>query len=407
MDNWFNSKWFVRVISLAFAILLYVVVYVDINETQSDSRIPDGSGEIQTLDDVPVGIVIDEEKYVVRGVPEYVSVTLEGPQSTLTLTTTQRNFNVFVDLEGLGEGEHTVDIQHENISNDLGVYIEPKTIDVTIEERATQSFDVSVDFVNTNQLPEGYELGDVEVNPDTITITSSKSTIEQIALVKVFVDVAGATESINNREVPVNVYDSQGNELGVRVEPASVNVSVEVDNPSKIVPVSVETTGDLPDGYSLLSVTPHLEEVEVFATSDVLEGIEGITTEEINLEELTSSQTINASLVLPSGASVPNGDTIQVDVKLEQTRTIEDVLVDVENVPDGQEVTFVQPDEDRMGITIVGNEEDVGDLSSEDFRLVADVSGLGEGEHQIPVTVEGPDDISTELEFEEITIDLS
>src|SRR5699024_7420272 len=138
-------------------------------------------------------------------------------------------FKVFVDLRGLEEGDHTVDVEYSDIPKDLKVYLEPKEVDVTIEERSSKEFPVTEDYLNTDGLPEGLELGDTEVKPDTVTITSSKSVIDQIAIVKVFIDVDGVTEPINNREVPVNVYDSQGNELRVNLDPENVVVSVDVD----------------------------------------------------------------------------------------------------------------------------------------------------------------------------------
>src|SRR5699024_6994513 len=161
MDNWFNNKWFVRGISLAFAILLYVFVSYEMTTTQSESRIPGGADtdRVQTLNDVPVSIRIDGDKYVVSGVPEFVTVSLEGPNSILTPTVMQRNFEIFVDLRDLGEGTHTVDLEYTRISDELSVYIEPKTIDITIEERATEGFVVKVDCINIDKLPEGYELG--------------------------------------------------------------------------------------------------------------------------------------------------------------------------------------------------------------------------------------------------------
>lgn len=290
MDKWFNSKWFVRAVSLALAILLYVFVYFEVNTIQSDSRIPSGSNNaIQTLNDVPVDIRIDGDQFVVSGVPEYVSVRLEGPNSVLIPTVRQRNFDVFVNLNGLEEGDHTVELQSAKVPDDLSIYIEPKTIPITIEERATEEFPVLIDYINLDQLPEGYELGEAEVNPETIMITTSKSVIEQIAMVKVFVDVAGLTEPINSREVPVNVYDAQGNGLNVRVNPERVVVSVNVDNPSKTVSVKVDTIGDLPEGYELTSITAIPDEVEVFAVSDVLNTIDELLTESIDLATITQS----------------------------------------------------------------------------------------------------------------------
>src|SRR5690625_944841 len=139
MDRLFQSKWFIRIISLVFAITLYIFVTVETNVTQDDSRIPLGTvNEVQVLEEVPLGIKIDADQYVVSGVPEHVKVTLEGKTSILTPIIRQLNFNVFVDLRNLSEGEHHVDVEHENLPDNVTAYIEPKTVDVTIEKRTAK-----------------------------------------------------------------------------------------------------------------------------------------------------------------------------------------------------------------------------------------------------------------------------
>src|SRR5699024_8178576 len=136
---WFQSKWFIRVISLIFAISLYVFVTVETDTIQDESRIFTGpTKEVQVLDDVPVDIRIDSEKYVVSGVPEHVTVSLEGRTSFLTPIVRQRNFTVYVDLLDKQAGEHTVQLEYDNVPGELSFYIEPETIDIVIEERATE-----------------------------------------------------------------------------------------------------------------------------------------------------------------------------------------------------------------------------------------------------------------------------
>lgn len=401
MDSWFNNKWFVRAVSLAFAILLYV--FVNVEGTTTDSRIPSETDRVEVLENVPVDILIDDEQYVVSGVPEVVTVSLEGPYSILMPTAKQRNFDVFVDLRDLEAGEHTVEIDHDRIPNELSVYIEPKTINIVIEERATKEFAVQVDFINEDQLPDGYELGEVEVNPEVVTVTSSRSIIEQIAMVKVFVDVAGLTESINNREVPVNVYDNQGNGLNIRVVPENVVVSVEVENPNKVVDVFVSTTGDLPNGYDLIEMTPNIEEVEIFARRDILDDIEEISTTEIDLSDIDESQTIQVDLALPDGV-VTKDESIDVTIKLEQTREFTKVPITVENEASGQTISFETPSSREVNLTVTGEDSIVKGLSKDDFKLSIDVSGLEEGEHRLPIKVEGPDDVDIQLEIDEVVI---
>src|SRR5699024_2602655 len=52
--NWFNSKWFVRAISLAFAVLLYIFVNIEAGNSQNEASIffPNENDEVQTVEEV-------------------------------------------------------------------------------------------------------------------------------------------------------------------------------------------------------------------------------------------------------------------------------------------------------------------------------------------------------------------
>nr|WP_222619014.1 MULTISPECIES: CdaR family protein [Ornithinibacillus] len=389
--------------------MLYVFVSIEEADTSNESLIPNlfgGSSQTETLTGVPLDILIDSEQYVVSGVPESVTVSLEGPASALTPIVRQRNIELFVDLRDLTEGEHEVEIEYDNVPNQLSVYIEPKTITVFIEKRASNEFNVSVDFINEDKLPEGYQIGAYELNTNTVKVTSSKEIIERIAIVKVYVDVAGLTESINNREVPVNVYDSQGNELAVRVDPATVVISAEIENPSKSVPVSVATTGELQEGYSMVSMEPKVEEVEVFAVTDILDNLDEIKTEPIDLSELTKSGTIKVGLALPDRVLPSDVNEIEIEIQLEQTKTIDEVPIEVNNLADGYNHRLIEPNESQLSITVTGNEQDVRDLSAEDFRITIDASGLETGRNTVPLEIEGPENVTVETEVKEVVIEI-
>jgi len=395
MDKWFRSKWFVRILSLALAVMLYMFVNVEANTSQKDPRYtPSGSEEVETVDKMPVKIKMDENKYVVSGVPKTVSVSLEGSASVLRPTVRQRAFEVFVDLNGLGPGQHTVDLEvdQSQLPKGLKAYIEPKTVDVTIEKRSTKAFRVKVDFINEDQLPKGYELGEAVVEPGMVNITSSDSVIDQVALVKVFVDVKGLTDSINKREVPVNVYDHLGNELNVQIAPRNVVVSLDVHNPSKKVAVKVPTKGKLSDEYELKLIEPDVSEVEVFANKDTLKGIKEIRTEEIDLSKIKESGTIEASLQLPDNTKTDK-NTVPVKIELNQKRTIENIQIDATGLERGLSVEFKKPDQAVIDLTVEGNEKEVSKLASGDFKATVDLSGLGEGEHQVPVKIKGPNQV--------------
>lgn len=405
MDKWFDSKWFIRVVSLAFAILLYIVVNFEQATTHQDARIPGGidTDRIQTLHDVPVNIKIDSEKYVVSGAQEFASVSFEGPNSVLIPTVMQRNFEFYIDLRGRDEGPHTVEILYSNVPEELKVYIEPKTIDITLEERVSDEFVVHVDYINLDQLPPGYEISQPEVHPEVVTITSSRSVFEQIAMVKVYIDVDGLTESINNREVPINVYDGQGNVLNVRMEPETVVISADVDNPSKDVPLEISTVNELSEPLTDYTITSDWEQIEIFAITDILEGIEAIQTEDIDLSEIEESGEMQVKLALPDGVVV-DSDTLVVTIEVDKEEVFEEVPIQHENLAEGQEIVYISPSESFMSMTVTGNDKDIDDLDLESFKLFIDVQDLGAGEHIVPVTIEGPEHMETSPEHEEVEI---
>ncbi|MDC3414785.1 YbbR-like domain-containing protein [Terrihalobacillus insolitus] len=409
MDKWLKSPWFVRGVALVLAILLYTAVSLDDNTTQSESTfIPNGSDEVETVEDVPVDIRIDEEKYVVSGVPNTVTVTVQGSKSVVTPTIRQKAFGVFVDLQDLETGTHQVKIQQTGISNELSVYIEPKTVEVTIEERSTQNFDVNVEFINQSKLADGYELGEAKVTPNQVTITSSKEIVDSIAIVKAFVDVSGANEPINNQGVPVKVYDNQGNELNVRVAQPTVEVSVDVRNPNKAIPVEPATKGELRDGLTIESMTVDPEEVRVFAADEILSELDQINTEEIDLSEITEAKTIQLGLQLPDNVRKMEPKKVEVTIEVgeKEEKVFESEQIETRNLDEDYSLTFVDPTDGLLDVTAIGTSEELQNLGPEDISLSIDLSGQGPGEYEIPINLSGPDNIELNVNVENAVVQL-
>lgn len=404
MDKLFQSKWFIRIISLAFAITLYVFVTVETNVTQDDSRIPMGtSNEVQVLEDVPLGIKIDANQYVVSGVPEHVKVTLEGKTSVLTPIVRQLNFNVFVDLRELSEGEHTVEVQYENLPDNITAYIEPKTIDVNIEKRTSKEFTVEVDLVNEDKLPLGYELGIPEVQPQTVTLISSEAIIDQVAMVKVFIDVTDLKESIRNRELPISVYDIQGNDLNVRVEPESVTVSLPVERPSKTVPLTIATEGDLRDNLELVSIDAN-EQIEIFGKRTVLNEVSEITTKPLDLSKVTESGTYEVELIFPEG-TIANDEFVEVDINLDKRRLFNNVTID-NKAANGTAFTIIEPESATVNVEAIGRDDLINKLKQTDIKAFVKLSNTTSGTREVNLTVEGPRGVTFEPDINRITISI-
>lgn len=404
MDKLFQSKWFIRVISLVLAITLYLFVTVENDMTQDDSRIePNNTKEVQVLEDVPLEIKIDADNYVVSGVPEHVTVSLEGKTGVLTPLIRQRNFNVFVDLRDLEEGEHVVDVEYENLPRDVKAYIEPKSIDLQIEKRAMKEFTIDVDIVNQDKLPAGYEIGEAEVSPGSVTVVSSEQVINQIAMVKVFLDVTDVKESIRNKELPIVVYDAQGNDLSVRVEPETAVVSLNVERPSKKVKLEAMTKGDLPEGLTLANIDLP-EEIDIYGRRDIINEIDNIATEAFDLSAVDKSGEYEFTLDLPEGV-VADEDTIKAKITVDESKVFKDIPVDVEGLGD-YELSFVHPSNEKVNVIAVGSDLAMKDLKKEDLLVSIDVTDLEVDEHRLNVKIEGPESFKYDVEPNKITVEI-
>lgn len=404
MDKLFQNKWAIRVISLILALTLYFFVNLEANSEQNESRVdPGNASETQVLEDVPLDIKIDAENYVVSGVPEVVSVTLEGKRSSLAPIVRLRNFDVIVDLTDYEEGDHTVTLEYEGLPENVTAYIEPKEIDVTIESRATEQFGVDIDLVNEDKLPVGYELGEPEITPETVTLVSSREQIEQVAMVKAFVDVRDLKESIRNKEVPIVVYDAQGNDMNVRVEPETVTISIPVERPSKTVDLNLETKGDLPNDIEIKNMEIP-SEIEIFGKKELLSEIDQISTEELDMSKIENSGKQKVALDFPDGIT-SNDDKVDVDIELEQTKQFKEVPIEVIG-KDESDVRFVKPKDPEIEVTIKGSDETLKKVNEEDVKATIDLSGLEEGEHKVDVQLEGPEDVTLKAEPKEVTVEV-
>ncbi|KHE71298.1 YbbR-like domain-containing protein [Halobacillus sp. BBL2006] len=318
MDNWFKSVWFIRIISLILAGLLWVTVNVDDN-MDSDSLLFDStSSDMEVMENIPLEIRFNSEEYVVSGLPQEVSVRVEGTPSVIAPVVRQKNFTVFVDLNGLGPGTHEVSLQHSGISNQLAVTIDPKTIEVTIEEKISENFDVNIDYTNEKQLNNELVLGEAKVEPSAVTITGSSSVVNRIASVKAIIDVGSAKESIKAQEAPVKVYDNQGNELNVLVDPTTVNVSVPVSKRKKQVGIQLTPKGGAPEGVIVNSVTAERSEVTIYGPDDVISEIDELPEIAVDISEVREDETVEVEVPVPDGATAVDPETIEVQIDVDE-----------------------------------------------------------------------------------------
>lgn len=408
MDNWLKNPWVIRFISLVLAVLLYVAVSLSQNTGTDDRMFPsNGTNQTNRLSDVPVEIIMDDDNdYAVSGIPETVVVDLEGSNSAITPIIRQSTLDIYADLREYGTGTHQVNLQYSGVSENVNVYIEPRTVEVTIEERKTEEFTVEVDYMNESLMAEGLEIGEATVEPGTVTIESAESQVDRVAIVKAYVNMEGVESSVDSRAVPVNVYDSQGNELNVRVDPEMVTVSVEVHTPSKDIPVEISTTGELPNNVVLDAITADPAEITVFGSEETLEGITEIATEPVDLSEISQSTELEVGLEVPTGIQRIEQEQVNVSVEVGvlESSTFESIEVQSENLSADRSIRFIDEGTNAMQVIVFGEKDQLFGLKEDDIQLFIDLKEVADGEQILPVNAKVTGNLITELEYDQLTV---
>ena len=406
MDKFMESRWFMRIVGLLLAFILYLSVNFDDIQKTANNNTGTSQNAIETIQDVPLEVFYDSENLEVSGLPDTVNVTVEGPKAVVQQAKTVKDFQVYVDLNDIEIGEHQVEIQTQNISDKLTVKLDPQFANISVQEKVTEEFTVEPQF-NESILSNGYEAEGLAVDPKTVKVTGSKDEVEQIAYVIATLDVDEEINENVTREARVQVLDREYNKLNVLVEPEVVDVTVSVVNPSKSVPVTIKQKGSLPEGTTLESISVEPKEATIFGRQDVLDTVEEMLAE-VDLSKIKKDSTITVPLALKDGLNkvAPEEVKVKVDVNTTEEKSLSGIEIKPEGLADEYEYTITTPENGVVDVALKGQNGEVSKVKKEDFSLALDLSGLEPGEHEVEIQADGPDNVEWTLSQKTVKVEI-
>lgn len=399
IDNFLFSKRWTFLISLLIAVIFFIWV-------RSSSNLALNIQSNFTDEAVEVRVVASQEIYEITGVPETVQAMVSGSMVDVTTTRNQGDYYVSVDLTGLDAGVHTVRLVPEGFSPNVTVFLNPSDVRVTIREKRSQNFMLSYEFINTNRIDSQYVLGIPELDLQEVTVRASQETLDNVASVKALINVADRTESFSDQATIV-AYDQQGSRLDIDIIPNTVNVSVGVTAPSKQVPIAISLVGEIPNQKAIKSLELDYEEITIYGPENILVAINEIMIP-INAQELTQDGSLIHTINLPNGVRKADINRVEVKYTLDDrvTTTIEDVVVFVENNPQGHQVVLSNQDFLVVDIEVTGTQDQIEAMELGRVRVHIDINRLEPGVHTLPVAVFSPypllniEPVMSEIEIE-------
>ena len=248
ISKWMTKKSFLVVISFILTMALFV--YASESSPSRQSAAVSIQTTSNTIGNVPVYVDMDSQLYTVTGLPESVTLRIEGSSSSLLAVAGNASYRVKTpNLNELGTGKHMITLQVTGLPSGVKGTVSPETVEIMIEKKATVELPVSVN-VNRANLPGAYKSGQALVSPARVTISGPESLINQVENVLATVTVPENTKADYTSSVAVQALDATGKPLALKVEPEQVQVRVPITTNSKKVPLVLTTTGSAGSQYT-------------------------------------------------------------------------------------------------------------------------------------------------------------
>lgn len=324
MERITSSPWFLRILAIAFALLLFTYVNNENNKQFSTSDRSGGATvtSSEMITDLPVLVNVDQERYYVTGLPDIASILLEGSTAILLNTITTESFDIVTpNLNEMGEGTYTISLIPEGLSDELSYTIYPSEVTVNVQERASAEYEVTALF-DENAVADGYEVGTPIIDSPTVTISGTAATLDEIAQVQAVLNVEEDTNTDISETVPVVVTDAAGNQLDVQVTPSEVTVTIPAASNAKEVPLSLTQAGTPESGYNYEINFAEEQETtaSVVGAQNALEDISEIEVP-VDVTGITETSTVAINVPVPEGASAVEPESIQVEVTVSAEAT--------------------------------------------------------------------------------------
>jgi YbbR domain-containing protein len=383
-DKLTDSRWFMKLVALVLALLLFGSVYDGSNT--NDINVP-GDEETDTISDIPVKSYFDTENLVVTGVPSTVEVTLTGPTPNLQAAKAQKDFEVYVDLSKVKVGKQRIKLQIKDLSDKLKATMDPEYIEIDVQEKVTKEFSVDVEFDDT-MVEDGYVAGSPVVKPNKVAITGGKEVMDQISYVRAIVELDDfVTDSVEKSAI-ITVLDANLNKLNVTVEQETVRVSVPIKRENKTVPIETVRKGSSPTGVTIDSITLNKSEATITGSEDSLDKTENVRVE-VDISAINESTELTLPVIISEGINAVDPKEVKVTVKVnsasEDTGTTEENTT--KTAEENSTKTF-----SNLPIRING--------LTEEFQLT-------EGEHKLNINVDGPESANWTPDIETASIVLT
>lgn len=368
MDNWNNKQ---KVIAQIVCLLLSIGLWFYVTNVENPIK-------TQDINKVPVRLinedVLRDSNLVLEPNQQfYVDLKVEGTIQDLRKVN-KSDFEIVVDLSEYAYKIGANKIPVHIIDSPARIAIKNNsslTLTIYIDEYVNKEIEITSD-IDVVAKP-AYYVAPIEFSKSKVYISGPKSSVDNVVSVVARGEEYNVSETISKS---YNLYpvDEYGNIVSnVELSQETIDATIKV-NQGKVVPVKVNTIGQLASGLRLKELIPDYKEVELSGPKEVLDTINAIETDVVNLSNITGNISINLNLEIPDKVQVNLGEltSISVDIIVESQISKElSVEVALNGLVEGLTISVSNK---TTRVKVSGYEEDIKAITADSIRANLDLS---------------------------------
>ena len=388
LEKALSKKSSMIILSLVLAVIVFVII------DRQNTTLLEKNAEV--LYDIPLSATYNDEEYVVEGLPETVDITLIGTKANLYLAKQLPTQDVNVDLSDLKPGVHKVNLKYKQSITSVEYKLDPSEVTVVVSSKKSETRSVESDIVNLNKLDSKLAINNTKLDTDEVIIKGTEDSLSKVSTIKALINVSNMVDPKSGtntlKDIPLIAYDENGAKVDVEMVPSKVTATIEIQSPSKTVPLEIEPTGNVIFGKAIKNITSSVQKVTIYGSSKVLDNTNSIKVK-IDVNNLKSNKDYTVTIKKPAGIREISEKVVTAKVELDDEVTTELSGVKLGVVNLGSNYTAQATSENATEVTVIlkGVESIIKNITSSDVEAYVDLEGLGAGDHEVEIKVKGTD----------------
>lgn len=388
LEKALSKKSSMIILSLVLAVIVFVII------DRQNTTLLEKNAEV--LYDIPLSATYNDEEYVVEGLPETVDITLIGTKANLYLAKQLPTQDVNVDLSDLKPGVHKVSLKYKQSITSVEYKLDPSEVTVVVSSKKSETRSVESDIVNLNKLDSKLAINNTKLDTDEVIIKGTEDSLAKVSTIKALINVSNMVDpkagTNTLKDIPLIAYDENGAKVDVEMVPSKVTATIEIESPSKTVPLEIEPTGNVIFGKAIKNITSSVQKVTIYGSSKVLDNTNSIKVK-IDVNNLKSNKDYTVTIKKPAGIREISEKVVTAKIELDDEVTTELSGVKLGVVNLGSNYTAQATSENATEVTVIlkGVESIIKNITPSDVEAYVDLEGLGAGDHEVEIKVKGTD----------------